>query len=78
LLKVLAYQMSGINFSSEYAKKASLETNGIENVEALVGRPQPDQYSAPLSALNQKAWMNSIQLNWFKVQDWTSPTKRNT
>jgi phosphonoacetate hydrolase len=49
LLKVLAYQMSGINFSSEYAKKASLETNGIENVEALVGRPQPDQYSADLS-----------------------------
>ena len=49
LLKVLAYQMSGINFSSEYAHKASLEENQIENVEKLVGRQQPDQYSADLS-----------------------------
>ena len=49
LLKVLAYQMSGINFSSEYARKADLRENGIEKVEELVGRPQPDQYSADLS-----------------------------
>jgi phosphonoacetate hydrolase len=49
LLKVLAYQMSGIGFSSEYAHKANLAENGIENVEALVGRQQPDQYSADLS-----------------------------
>jgi len=49
LLKVLAYQMTGINFSSEYAHKANLEDNEIENVEKLVGRPQPDQYSADLS-----------------------------
>ena len=49
LLKVLAYKMSGINFSSEYAHKANLEENQIENVEKLVGRPRPDQYSADLS-----------------------------
>jgi phosphonoacetate hydrolase len=49
LLKVLAYQMIGINFSSEYAQKANLKDNKIENVEKLVGRPQPDQYSADLS-----------------------------
>jgi phosphonoacetate hydrolase len=49
LLKVLAYQMTGINFSSEYAQKANLKDNEIENVENLVGRPQPDQYSADLS-----------------------------
>jgi phosphonoacetate hydrolase len=49
LLKVLAYQMSGINFSSEHAHKANLQENGIEKVEELVGRPQPDQYSADLS-----------------------------
>jgi phosphonoacetate hydrolase len=49
LLKVLAYQMSGINFSSEFARKANLQHNGIEKVEELVGRPQPDQYSADLS-----------------------------
>lgn len=49
LLKVLAYKMSGVRFSSEYARKATLEDNEIEGVEALVGRPQPDQYSADLS-----------------------------
>jgi phosphonoacetate hydrolase len=49
LLKVLAYEMEGISFSSEYAGKASLRENGIENVEKLVGRPTPDQYSADLS-----------------------------
>jgi phosphonoacetate hydrolase len=49
LLKVLAYKMSGIGFSSECAGKANLADNGIENVEKLVGRPQPDQYSADLS-----------------------------
>jgi phosphonoacetate hydrolase len=49
LLKVLAYRMSGIHFSSEYARNANLQDNGIEDVEDLVGRPQPDQYSADLS-----------------------------
>jgi phosphonoacetate hydrolase len=49
LLKVLAYEMDGINFSSEYADKATLNENGIENVEKLVGRKTPDQYSADLS-----------------------------
>jgi phosphonoacetate hydrolase len=49
LLKVLAYKMSGINFSSEHAHAANIAQNGIEHVERLVGRPQPDQYSADLS-----------------------------
>jgi phosphonoacetate hydrolase len=49
LLKVLAYKMSGVAFSSEYAGKANVAENEIENVEKLVGRPQPDQYSADLS-----------------------------
>jgi len=49
LLKVLAYEMSGVAFSSEHAHAANLANNGIENVEQLVGRPQPDQYSADLS-----------------------------
>jgi phosphonoacetate hydrolase len=49
LLKVLAYRMAGIQFSSEYARKANLKDNAIEHVEELVGRPQPDQYSADLS-----------------------------
>jgi phosphonoacetate hydrolase len=49
LLKVLAYKMSGIAFSSEYARKANFADNAIDDVEGLVGRPQPDQYSADLS-----------------------------
>jgi phosphonoacetate hydrolase len=49
LLKVLAYRMEGIAFSSEYAHKANLADNAIADVEALVGRSQPDQYSADLS-----------------------------
>jgi phosphonoacetate hydrolase len=49
LLKVLAYKMSGIQFSSEYAHKTNLRDNNIDHVEELVGRAQPDQYSADLS-----------------------------
>lgn len=49
LLKVLAFEMSGINFSAQYANKATLAQNEIENVEQVVGRPTPDQYSADLS-----------------------------
>jgi len=60
LLKVLAYKMSGINFSSEYANKANLAKNGIENVEKLVGRPTPDQYSADLSLFVLDAGVNLL------------------
>src|SRR6516225_2045504 len=42
LLKVLAYKMTGINFSSEYARTANFKDNNIDEVERLVGRPQPD------------------------------------
>jgi phosphonoacetate hydrolase len=49
LLKILAYKMEGIRFSSEYARKANLTDNKIDDVEKLVGRSQPDQYSADLS-----------------------------
>jgi phosphonoacetate hydrolase len=37
------------SFSSEKSDKATLAENGIENVNALVGRPVPDVYSAQLS-----------------------------
>ncbi|HVH81110.1 MAG TPA: phosphonoacetate hydrolase [Stellaceae bacterium] len=39
----------GICFSSEMADRCSLDEHGIEDVEALVGRPKPDMYSADLS-----------------------------
>jgi phosphonoacetate hydrolase len=50
LRKMLGHRMTGgICFSSEKAGSATLAENGIENVEALVGRPAPDMYSPDLS-----------------------------
>lgn len=49
LRKMLGSGLSGICFSSEKAKDATLEENGIENVEALVGRKTPEMYSPDLS-----------------------------
>lgn len=46
---MLARGLDGINFSSEKADRATLAENGIADVEALVGRAKPDQYSADLS-----------------------------
>ena len=39
----------GVCFSSEQADRCTREEHGIDGVEALVGRPQPDMYSADLS-----------------------------
>ena len=50
LRKMLGHRMAGgICFSSEKAGSAILAENGIENVEALIGRPAPDMYSPDLS-----------------------------
>lgn len=50
LRKILQHDIrNGICFSSEYVKKCTLAENGIENVEAWIGRPAPSQYSADLS-----------------------------
>lgn len=46
---MLAKGLRGINFSSEFADRATLADNGITDVEAMVGRGKPDQYSADLS-----------------------------
>ena len=46
---MLARGLEGINFSSEHADRATQSANGIGEVEAMVGRPRPDQYSADLS-----------------------------
>lgn len=46
---MLSRNLKGINFSSEKADLATLAANGIEGVEAMVGRSKPDQYSADLS-----------------------------
>ncbi|MCE4226234.1 phosphonoacetate hydrolase [Methylobacterium sp. C25] len=49
LLKVLAYEMDGIAFSSEQPDTADLSALGVSGGEELVGRSRPDQYSADLS-----------------------------
>jgi len=49
LLKVLAYEMDGIAFSSEHPNSADLSSVGVSGGEELVGRSRPDQYSADLS-----------------------------
>ncbi len=49
LRKMLGSGLSGICFSSEKARDATMAENGIENVEALVGRATPDMYSPDLS-----------------------------
>jgi phosphonoacetate hydrolase len=46
---MLARGLDGINFSSEKADRATLADNGIDDVETMVGRARPDQYSADLS-----------------------------
>jgi phosphonoacetate hydrolase len=46
---MLARGLDGINFSSEKADRATLADNCIADVEAMVGRSRPDQYSADLS-----------------------------
>jgi phosphonoacetate hydrolase len=45
----VAIDRGGICFSSEQADNCTREEHGIEGIEALVGRPKPDMYSADLS-----------------------------
>ena len=49
LRKMLGSGLNGICFSSENAKDATMADNGIDDVEALVGRPTPSMYSPDLS-----------------------------
>ena len=49
LRRMLGHGLRGVVFSSERADGCSLAENGIDGVEALVGRARPDVYSADLS-----------------------------
>ena len=50
LRRMLGHQVQhGICFSSERASSCTIEDNGISQVPELVGRPQPEVYSADLS-----------------------------
>jgi phosphonoacetate hydrolase len=49
LRRLLGHGMTGICFSSEKSDQTTLQDNGIEDVNALVGLPVPDVYSGALS-----------------------------
>ena len=49
LREALGYKMSGICFSAERADECRQDSHGIDDAEALVGRPKPDRYSGDLS-----------------------------
>jgi phosphonoacetate hydrolase len=49
LSSMLGHGLQGIIFSAEKADKASLDTNGIDDVLSKVGLPLPSVYSAGLS-----------------------------
>lgn len=49
LRKALGKGLQGVCFSAEKAAAANQAENGIDGVEAFVGRSAPDQYSADLS-----------------------------
>ena len=58
---MLSRGLRGINFSSEHADRATEAQNGIGDVEALVGRPRPDPYSADLSLYVLDAGLRLIE-----------------
>ncbi len=61
LLKVLAYEMDGIAFSSENPNTADLSAVGASSGEDLVGRNRPDQYSADLSLFALDAGLKLLE-----------------
>src|SRR5579871_1888490 len=64
LRKMLGHRMEGgICFSSEKAGHANLAENGIEGVEALVGRASPDMYSPDLSLFVLDAGIKLLEQN---------------
>jgi len=61
LLRMLARDLRGIAFSSEHADRATEAGNGISDVEAMVGRTRPDQYSADLSLFVLEAGLHLLK-----------------
>ena len=63
LRRLLGHGMSGICFSAERSDQATLEDNGIEGVNELVGLPVPDVYSGALSEFVFAAGVALMQMN---------------
>ena len=59
--KNLDVSKGNVSFSSEFASKATLKENGIENVLELVGMPQPDMYSMELSLFVLEAGIKLLE-----------------
>jgi phosphonoacetate hydrolase len=63
LRKMLGSGLRGICFSSECARQATLDENGIDEVEQLVGRPTPDMYSPDLSLFVLDAGVKLLEMH---------------
>jgi phosphonoacetate hydrolase len=61
LQKGLDLRQGHISFSAQYAEQCSLAANGIENVLAFVGMPQPHMYSAELSLFVLEAGIKLLE-----------------
>jgi len=73
--KNLDVSKGNISFSSEFASKATLAENGIENVLALTGMAQPDMYSMELSLFVLEAGIQLLErerpdLMYLSLTDW--------
>jgi phosphonoacetate hydrolase len=73
--KDLDVSRGNISFSSEYADKATLAENGIENVLGLTGMPKPDMYSMELSLFVLEAGIRLLEqkrpdLMYLSLTDW--------
>src|SRR5215467_269817 len=63
LRKMLGSGLRGICFSSERAREATLNENGIDEVEQLVGRSTPDMYSPDLSLFVLDAGVRLLEMH---------------
>jgi phosphonoacetate hydrolase len=76
LAKGLDVSRGNVSFSSEFAHRASLEENGIENVLDFVGMAQPDMYSMELSLFVLEAGIRLLErkerpdLLYLSLTDW--------
>ncbi len=73
--KNLDVSKGNVSFSSEFASNCTIKENGIENVLALVGMPQPDMYSMELSLLVLEAGIKLLErdrpdLLYLSLTDW--------
>ncbi|HEV3007802.1 MAG TPA: phosphonoacetate hydrolase [Burkholderiales bacterium] len=73
--KNLDVSKGNISFSSEFASKATLAENGIENVLSLTGMAQPDMYSMELSLFVLQAGIRLLEskrpdLMFLSLTDW--------